>query len=102
MCALCLLKLVHAKVASSNGFTTQNQEDVKHLFMVDVEEISIDLKLDSSVRKLVIAVSFMYMHVVNYLTGWQLIIRHFIQQITALFSHKLDSALHTFPGGSTT
>ena len=41
--ALCLLKLVHAKLPSPDGSTTQHQEDVKSLFMVDVMEILIGL-----------------------------------------------------------
>ena len=55
--ACCLLRLVHAKVISQNGSTTQHRQDVSSLFMVDVKEIQIGLTLERAVRLPVYVVS---------------------------------------------
>ena len=55
--ACCLLRLVHAKVISQNGSTTQHQQDVNSSFMVDVKETQIDLTLERAVKIPVYVVS---------------------------------------------
>ena len=65
ICALCLLVLVHVKGISQNGSTTQHQQDVNSLFMVDVKEMIIDLILERAVRVPVYVVSFIHI-MINY------------------------------------